>query len=427
MQLFYGWIVVAVCFVILGIDRGINNTFSLFYVVFLEEFGWSRAMAAGAYSFGRMISGLGSVGAGILNDRLGARVTIPLGALILGGGLFLASQIDSLGMLYLSNGVIIALGLSLAGEVPATALLSQWFIRKRGTAMGLATAGMGLGVLILLPLTERFISFYGWREAYFLLGILVILVLVPMGALFLRQHPEDMGLLPDALSSTPPSNPVSVSFRWKREVAPPLSSDPKTWTMRAMVKTLPFWCIFLSRCISPIGMSAVIPHQVAYLVDTGFSKFVAAFAFGLSGILSSVGRIVFGILSDRIGREKAVSLSFLFSIVGIILLLQIRNASQFWLLYLQIFFFGIGQGSRMPLLSSLTADLFQGAHYGFLLGLMALGQGIGGTIGPWMSGYLFDHTGSYTLSFSIAIMALACSCGCVWLAKWTHEKSTQKQ
>jgi MFS family permease len=105
--------------------------------------------------------------------------------------------------------------------------------------------------------------------------------------------------------------------------------------------------------------------------------------------------------------------------------MQIRDASQLHLLYLQVFFFGIGMGARLPLMSSLIADIFQGAHYGSIMGVMALGEGIGGTIGPLMSGYLFDRTGSYMLSFSIAIVTLACSCLCVWVAKWTHEKSTQ--
>jgi MFS family permease len=414
-RFFYGWVVVGISGLVFAVVRGINDSFGVFLVAFVEEFGWSRAAVAGAFSFGRAVEGTVSVAMGMLSDRLGLRRLVPICTCLVALGLLMASRIDSLWMLYISYGLVFAIGITGVGDLPHLPVISRWFIRKRGTAIGIAMAGMGLGILLVVPLTQSFILHLGWRWAYIALAILSVVTIIPPTLLFQRERPEDMGLLADGeVSYEPALRAGTIGPAYKR---PPAA--PRDWTLRSALATPTLWLLFATRVMTPLGMMMVVPHHVAYLVGEGFDKLTAAFAFGSLGAFSFTGRIVFGSLSDRIGRVPTICLTYSLSIVGTLLLMALHNPTQSLLLWCHIAIYGLGFGARGPVTSSLVIDLFHGKHYGAILGFLEIGSGLGGTIGPWLSGFLFDRTKSYTVSFSLSMAVLVLATVSAWLAgRW---------
>ena len=193
--------------------------------------------------------------------------------------------------------------------------------------------------------------------------------------------------------------------------------------MRTALGSTTLWMLFVVRILTPLGMMMVVPHHVVYLVGQGFDRLVAAFAFGSLGAFSFTGRILFGWLSDRLGTVQSMMLSYSISIVGTFLLLSLHDPANTWLLWCHIVVYGIGFGARGPLTSALVTQMFHGRNWGAILGFLEIGSGLGGTIGPWLSGFLFDRTGSYTLSFSLSMVLLGLAIVCAWLAgrQWRAE------
>jgi MFS family permease len=414
-RFFYGWVVVGISGLVFAVVRGVNDSFGVFLVAFVEEFGWSRAAVAGAFSFGRAVEGMVSVAIGMLSDRLGLRRVVPICACLVALGLVMASRIDSLWMLYLSYGLVFAVGITGVGDLPHLPVISRWFIRKRGTAIGLAMAGMGLGILLVVPLTQSLILHLGWRWAYVALAVLALVTIIPPTLLFQRERPEEMGLLADGeVPDEAGLHAGAAGTAYRRATSP-----PRDWTLRGALATPTLWLLFATRVLTPLGMMMVVPHHVAYLVGEGFDKLTAAFAFGSLGAFSFTGRVVFGSLSDRIGRVPTICLTYSLSIVGTLLLMSLHDPSQTVLLWCHIAIYGLGFGARGPVTSSLVIDLFHGKHYGAILGFLEIGSGLGGTIGPWLSGFLFDQSGSYTVSFSLSMAVLILATVCAWLAgRW---------
>jgi MFS family permease len=414
-RFFYGWVVVGISGLVFAVVRGINDSFGLFLVVFVEEFGWGRAAVAGAFSFGRAVEGAVSVAIGMLSDRLGLRRLVPTCACLMALGLLMASRIDSLWMLYLSYGMVFAIGITGVGDLSHLPVISRWFIRKRGTAIGIAMAGMGLGILLIVPFTQSLILYLGWRWTYVVLAAFAVVMIIPPTLLFQRERPEDMGLLPDGETVDEPGPQVGA----RGTARPRVRVSAQDWTLRDAMATPTLWFLFAVRVLTPLGMMMVIPHHVAYLVDQGFDKLTAAFAFGSLGAFSFTGRVVFGALSDRIGRVSTICLTYSISIVGTLLLMLLHDPGQTALLWCHIAIYGLGFGARGPVTSSLVIDLFHGKHYGAILGFLEIASGLGGTIGPWLSGFLFDRTGSYTISFSLSMAVLLVAVICAWFAgRW---------
>ena len=411
-NIFYGWVIVGISTLVFAIVRGVNDSFSVFFVAFLEEFGCGRAAVAGVFSCARLTEGVISVGVGMLSDRFGLRRLVPMSACLVAIGLVLASQAQTLWMLYVAYGLVFAVGYCGLGELSHVPVISHWFIKQRGTAIGIAMAGMGLGILLIVPLTQLFILHLGWRWAYIVLAAIVLVGVIPPTLLWQRERPEDMGLLPDG--EVPVELPRRSAIMARRSThATPVGQE---WTLRTALRTPTLWMLFAMRVFTPLGMMMVVPHHVVYLVGHGFSKPVAALAFGSLGAFSFTGRILFGWLSDRLGQVATIILSYSISILGTFLLLSLQDPTYVWLLWCHIAVYGIGFGARGPLTSALVTQLFHGKSWGAILGFLEVGSGLGGTLGPWLSGVLFDWTGSYTVSFHVSMVMLALAVVCAWLA-----------
>lgn len=412
-RVFYGWVVVAVAFICLAVGYAVWHSFSIFYVAILAEFGWTRAGTALAFSTFTIAYGISSPLSGALADRFGARIVIPIGAFILAGGLFASSMVSEPWHLYVFYGIITATGLNMIGTIVNFTVLANWFSRRRGTAIGIAAAGIGVGMLLLVPLLQYVINLAGWRTAYLVMGIIVLVVVPGLALLFHRQRPEDMGLLPDGgpaalrkTASGPPPQIKIVNEAWAR----------RAWTVRGALGTRTFWLLFAGYACGTLSHQSVMVHQVAYLTDRRFDPMLGASVVGLVGIFGSVGKVFWGWASDHIGREYAYGLGMAGMAAGIVVLSQVVDASQVMGVYLYTLVFGIGYGVFSPMTSSISADLFQGKRFGSIYGVLYVGSSIGSAVGPWVSGMVFDATRSYQAALAMAACAALLSAVAIWLA-----------
>jgi MFS family permease len=392
---FYGWTIVSISLVTLAIGFGIWYSFSVFFVAILKEFGWDRASTAGVFSLFMLVHSGVAFFIGSLHDRFGPRKVIPLGSLLIVLGLLASSRIGSLWQLYLSFGVITAIGICTIGFVSQSILLPNWFLKKRGLALGIAMAGIGIGMQVFVPLTQYIISSWGWRAAYCLLAATVICIVIPLNAMFQRRNPQEIGALPDGEKMPMGHKDTLEQSTSQLSVT---QDHPVQWTLASSLRTRQFWFLFLTYFFIPMAVQGVLIHQVAHVVDKGFSAARGAFFFGLAGIVGSVGKILFGHLSDRIGRDRAFTIGMGCAFLGVLSLMGLRT-DHGWLLYGYAVFFGLGYGSIAPIFPSRAADLFQGAHFGRIYGFIAIPGGLGGATGTWLSGKIFDLTASYKIAF----------------------------
>jgi len=410
VQSLRSWVVVGISFVNIAVAFGLNFSFSVFLVAILEEFNWSRASVAAAFSLSSLVLGIGSWPAGRLADRFGPRKMLMTGSIILSFATIASGWIQEIWHLYFAVGIFGAIGICNLGWVPHSVLISNWFVERRGTMVGIAFSGMGIGILAIGPAAQYLISSFGWRTAYKFLGLLVLVLLLPLNY-FLRDRPDGEQAKSKWIYLGQKEGGSVQNEKFNRE-----RDETADWTLGRSMKTLPFWSIYLSFSLIPLGIYPVVIHQVAYIVHHGYSKMLAASVFGAVGLLSGSGRLFFGTLSDQMGRVKAVTISFIFSIAGIIILLLLPSLKTVFWLYFYAVLFGIGFGARGPIITAMLADMYKGKNFGAIYGFINVGNGLGGALGPWLGGYLYDLTGSYRVSFLICIPILVVACILFWMA-----------
>jgi predicted MFS family arabinose efflux permease len=283
--------------------------------------------------------------------------------------------------------------------VPHIFLISEWFSTKRASAIGFVYAGSGVGIMLLAPLSQWMLSSYGWARAFEIFSALVLIGVLPMVWLYYQQGPHGHG--PHGEQSLHPSGKKTTENQWTAKLA---------------LQSLQFWLLFISRIAAACGTTVIVTHQVAHVVDVGFSKFLAASVFGLAGITSSFGRVIFGFIADRLSKQAAYTVNIAMTVIGVGALMILRDPSQAWLLYVYVIFFGIGFGSRAVIFSALTADIFSGKGFGSILGYSTVAVGVGGALGSYLGGAFHDWTGSYLVSFGLSTILLAISDLCIWAA-----------
>ena len=388
------WLVASIGFVVLGFSRGIHSSFGVFNVALLDEFGWSRGATAGIFSIVLSVDALLSPVVGHLLDRYGTKRICLAGCFALIAGLLLSSRVSDLWQLYISFGVILALGFTFTGMVPHVFLVSEWFSENRASAIGFVYAGTGLGILLLAPLSEWLIMNYGWTRALDVYAVVVLIGLLPM--VWLSYQP----------------GPHGQHHRRRTTKA----DEQNQWTAKLALRSLQFWLLFIARIAAASGTTVIVTHQVAHVVDVGFSKLLSASIFGFAGITSSFGRVIFGFIADRLSKQAAYTLNIAMTVVGVGALMLLHDPSQVWLLYVYVIFFGIGFGSRAVIFSALTADIFSGKGFGSILGYSTVAVGVGGALGSYLGGAFHDWTGSYLVSFALSTLVLAISDICIWMA-----------
>src|SRR5436305_606186 len=409
LPFFYGWIIVAVTFVTMAIGVNARTAFSLFFPPIIDEFGWERGLTAGAFSFGFLVSGAVSPLIGRLMDRAGPRAVMELGVVLMGGGMLLAPLTSEPWHLYLTIGVMVGAGSVCLGYSGQSLFLPNWFNRRRGLAMGLAFAGVGIGSVTLLPWVQHLIEQTGWRTACTAMGILILAVLAPIN-LSLRKRPEDIGLEPDgdAAASAASAKPISniVDPAWA-------GTD---WTLKRAIGTARFWWISLGYFCGLYIWYAVQVHQTKYLLDIGFKPGVAAFALGLVSLLGIPGQILLGHVSDRIGREAIWAASCLGFAICFAALIALAHAPTLLLLYVMVAAQGALGYGLTSIMGAVVLEIFEGKYFGSIFGALMLIALAGGAAGPFVTGLLYDIYGNYTAAFAIAGGVSVLSAVAIWLA-----------
>ncbi|PYN06476.1 MAG: hypothetical protein DME02_15850 [Candidatus Rokuibacteriota bacterium] len=390
------WVVVGAVWLTLAIASGLYFSFPVFFVALLEEFGWSRGATAAAFSISSVIQGVLSPVVGMLVDRLGPRRIMLGGAAVLGVACVLASRIGALWSLYAVIGVLAATGLCAVSWVPSGTLIARWFAERRGSMLGLAFSGMGAGVLVMGPLAQWLITAYGWRAAYVVLGVGTLAVLLPLIWFGVRDAP--VAAAPKRGEAEPRPTPA------RRDVGDAL-------------RTTAFWALFFAYLCTPLAVFSVVTHSVAFAVDHGFARLFVAGIFGLTGLLSVAGRILFGVAADRIGRAPAATISYGCTALGTLCLLGLELWPHAAALYAYALFFGLGFGARGPIITAMASQIFPGRRFGVIYGILSVGNGIGGGVAPWFGGFVHDVTGSYRIAFVIAVGFCAIGSACFWLAR----------
>ena len=408
-RFFYGWTIIAVTFVTMAIGVNARTAFSLLFPPILDEFRWERGVTAGAFSFGFVASAAASPLMGHLMDRLGPRTVMEIGVALMGGGLLLAPLTTQPWHLYLTIGVLVGSGSVCLGYSGQSLFLPNWFIRRRGLAMGLAFAGVGVGSMTLLPWVQLMIDHGGWRTACTAMGIVVLVVLAPIN-LLLRKRPEDLGLLPDgdalpsASSAKPRSNVVDAAWA---------NID---WTLPRALRTARFWWIAIGYFGGLYIWYAVQVHQTKYLLEVGFSPSVAVWALGAVSLLGIPGQILLGHVSDQVGREWVWSAGCAGFAICFAALMALGSAPALPLVYLMVFAQGALGYGLTSVLGPIVLEIFQGRHYGSIFGTITVAALGGGAAGPWVTGVLHDVTGNYMLAFTIGIGVSFLSALAIWLA-----------
>ncbi len=397
---YYGWVIVGIASITMTLVYGVRHSFSVFFPSILDEFGWSRGSTSIMLSIHVLAYGLLAPVAGTLGDRWRPRRVMPMGIVILGLAAASCSFAHRLWHFYLIFGIGTPLGLAFCGWPMLSPALNNWFTKRRGLALGIGQVGGGLSFAYGV-FAEFVISELGWRMAYVVVGLSLMALLLPLYLFLFYYHPKEKGLAPNGARE-----PQAV----RSDGPPQKSPELGEWTVGAAMHTHPFWLLVISQFFFwGIGCYLILAHQVKFAEDAGFSGMFAASIFALYGMFMAAGQILSAI-SDRIGREWTVAVAGVLTIGALFALISVTDTSKPWLLYAYAVCFGLGSGLYSPTVFAGAADIFHGPHFGAIGGFILTGMGIGGVIGPWLGGYLYDVTGSYRLAFSLSIACFALSC-----------------
>jgi MFS family permease len=341
----------------------------------MNEYGWSRAGISGALSVSFIMCGLSSIVLGRLNDRMGPRLIMTVSGILLGLGYLLMSRLTSLWQLYLLYSLLVGIGLS-GTDVVLLSTIARWFVRLRGRMSGVLKVGTGVGMLVMPLFTNWLITAYGWRTAFFVMGLVVLILFIGLSQLLVRD-PARRGQRPDG------------DGRVATGIDPAGESG---LALRQALKSLQLWLICIAYFLLLICAFTVLLHIVPHAIDLGIPRSWATRVLATIGGLSIAGRFIMGFSSDRIGNKWALVICYGFMCVSLGWLLL---ADRLWMLLVFAVVYGFAHGGFFTLMSPLTAEFFGTVSHGTIFGMIIFASTIGGAIGPLLAGYVFDLTGSY--------------------------------
>ncbi|MCC7081423.1 MAG: MFS transporter [Burkholderiales bacterium] len=386
----------------LALAYGIWYSYSVFMVALLREFGWSRSVLAGAFSIFTLTHGLANPLVGWLCGRIEPPRLICIGGTFLGVALWAVSYITSPWQLYLSFGVGTALGVAASGWVPALVQAQRRFPDRLGLALGIVSSGVGVGMLITVPLCQVLIDAYGWRIAFRALGLACVSLILPAALYLVRTTP--------ARSPAAGGEPAGG----RTPAADERAGAGAVVTLREAAHTGAFWLLIAAFLFGNICSQTLHVHQVVYLVDHGLEAIVAATVVSVVGASSIVAKIAAGWISDLIDREIVYVVCILIMLAAVAALVAVGASPSRWGAYGYAVLLGIGYSVTASVTPALASDRFSGPHFGAIVGMGLMASAVGSAFGPWLAGWLFDRTGSYTISLWIVVACGATAAAVGW-------------
>jgi len=406
---FYSWILVTVMALCMTFIYGVRHSFSVFFSDILSEFGWSRGNVSIMFSLNIFAYGLFAPVAGTLISHWRPRrlVLVGLTTLILAtAGCALAHE---LWQFYILFGLLVPLGTAFSAWPVAGPTLTNWFIKKRGLVIGMAQTGSGVSFVYCI-FVEWIMSQLGWRMAFVVLAGILLIVVWPLFFLFFHFKPEEKGLRPYGATE-----PLLQGDSVQAEKTP-RNLEIRDRSLREILRTSQLWFLVIAYGLYwGIGCYLVLAHQVKFTEDVGYSSLFSTSIFGLFGVAYLAGQLS-GFVSDWIGREYTGTIASSLAVMALWALLSVKDTEHSWLLYVYAIGFGYGIGLVTPTMFASAADIFHDKHFGAVAGLLLTGMGVGGTIGPWLGGYLYDLTGSYRIAFLACMGCISVACLLLWLA-----------
>ena len=389
-RFFYGWTVVAVCLVTGTAIWGTRYSYGVFFTSIEHEFDLSRGATSAVFSAYMLLGSLVTVAWGLASDRWGPRWTVMAMGAITGASLIISGQVNAYWQLFISYSLLFALGTAGTYTV-LMSLVSRWFARRRGLALGIGGAGSGLGTLLVSPLSAWLISLLGWRESYLVMGSMVIGLVVPLSML-LKRDPSVMGLQPDGAEA----QTVAIVPSQRETPATGGTGIAANVGLRRALRTLSFWLLWLSYFLVAVCIHLVTTHVVPRAVDAGVATEVAAGVLSVIGGMSIPGRIFAGRASDLRGRRLVSVGSAALGAAAMLWLVWAPGSSGFFLFGAA---FGLSWGGVVTMITAMVSDVFGTRSMGSVMGAVSIAWVIGGAIGPVVGGYIFDAVGSYSPAF----------------------------
>jgi MFS family permease len=392
----YGWIILTACALMIFVTYGLIYSYSIFFKPLADYFHWDRATVSLIYSLAVIIRGAAAIGTGWLADRYGARKIMVFCGLMMGAGFLLSSRVASLGQFFLTYAVIEAIGMSGIWGI-GMAMVSRWFTKNRGIALGIVASGSGLGTMLIIPGTERLINGVGWSQAFVVIGIAAG-VLIVAAALFLRMPPGS-----SPATEKDAEHPARTG-----------SDSPPGFSLGEALRDHRLFLIIASFLPFFFGTQIVMVHLVNYATDMGIDPLVAATFVSVIGAVSIAGRLSTGAIAEKIGLYRSLILTCVFLLLSFILLLFTRAP---WSFYLFAVLFSVPYGGEVTLIPLMISKYFGTRAMATLMGVIVFTNGLGGALGPWIAGKFFDITGSYNGAFITGAVAALISVVAVLLLK----------
>jgi len=367
----YGWVIVAAGAVITCVAMGAMFALPVYLQPIADQTGWTRAGISGAMTIGFIVMGVAGFFWGTLTDRIGARPVVLIAALMLGLGLFLASQATDLLLFQIAYGGLVGASGG-AFFAPLMATTVAWFDKHRSLAVSLVSLGGGVAPMVITPLATVLIQDHGWRSAMMYTAIVAAALILPM-SLLIRRAPEVLAAAP-----TPQSDVVPA--------------EPRPTGIMSVLRTPQFFILAGVFFLCCGAHSGPIFHTVSYAMLCGASALAAASIYSVEGVAGLLGRLIFGVLADRIGVKRVIIGGLALQAVGIYSYIWVSELPQFYALAVVL---GLAYGGVMPLYSVLARDYFGPRVMGTVLGGITMTSSIGMAFGPVGGGYLYDTFGSY--------------------------------
>jgi MFS family permease len=399
-KIFFGWYVAGVGTISLLFAYGVRGAFAIFFPYILEDLQMSRTLISGVVSLSLMVNFLLTPVAGFAVDKYGPKWLIVGGALFCGISLICMPLISSLWHLYLIYGVTFAVGVNFMGMTVSNSMCINWFIKKRATAIAFTTAGSALGAAIFNPVSQKLIAAYGWKSAFAIIGIMMLVVVIPMALIFAKRRPEEIGLATDGDDPEEARKIVAyMQAAMQKEIQ---------FSMAEVVRTPNFWFINMALLIMG-SCGGFLLHIVAYCMEKGISASDASWALGYLALIGVASRFFWGPVNDRLNSRKVSVVAGLFiSAIGWVLLFFMQKSLH---LYIAATILGLG-GAGTALLPALVGDQFGRLSMGKVYGFVNLFGALGGAIGPVVAGRIYDTTQSYNIAIIAGVVGSLIGASC---------------